>query len=171
MEAEQKVVPMNSRKSNPQRAYNLSDIPDRRLTQDTCRTYGVGVSREGSMVAGHRYKYFDKEGNHLASKFREVKTKDFWSEGDLSSCGLFGQNVFGQNLFWPNNFLAKNIFWPKKFLAKKLFGQKHFWPTNFLAKKVFGQKSFWPKNLLAKNFFGQTIFWPKNCLAKFFFGN
>ncbi len=99
MEAEQKVIPMNSRKSNPQRAYNLSDIPDRRLTQDTCRTYGVGVSREGSMVAGHRYKYFDKEGNHLASKFREVKTKDFWSEGDLSSCGLFGQNVFNSGKY------------------------------------------------------------------------
>ena len=48
------------------------------------------------MVTDHMYKYYDKDGAHVASKFRRTSNKQFWSEGELSNAGLFGQNVFNQ---------------------------------------------------------------------------
>ena len=99
MQIEQKVIPMNSRKNNPSRVYSLSPITDRRISQDTCRTYGVDVSKDGTTIVGHKYKYYDKEGNHKSSKFRDVPKKDFWSEGDLAGCGLFGQNAFSNGKY------------------------------------------------------------------------
>jgi len=88
-----KVIPMQNQDKS---AFVFSDIPDRKLSMDTCKKYGVTVAKEGSIIDKHMYKYFDENGNHLASKFRRTSDKAFWSEGDLSSCGLFGQNVFNQ---------------------------------------------------------------------------
>tara|TARA_R110002072_G_scaffold145833_1_gene292538 strand:+ start:151 stop:1779 length:1629 start_codon:yes stop_codon:yes gene_type:complete len=88
-----KVVPMQNQNKS---AFVFADIPDRKLSMDTCKKYGVTVTKEGTTVDKHMYKYFDENANHVASKFRRTSDKTFWSEGDLSSCGLFGQNVFNQ---------------------------------------------------------------------------
>ena len=77
-------------------SFNFSAIPDRKISLDTCKKYGVSVSKSGTMIDKHMYKYHDKDGNHIASKFRRTSDKQFWSEGDLGKCGLFGQNIFGQ---------------------------------------------------------------------------
>ena len=77
-------------------SFIFSAIPDRKLSLDTCKKYGVSVTKNGTMIDKHMYKYHDKDGNHLASKFRRTSDKQFWSEGDLGKCGLFGQNIFGQ---------------------------------------------------------------------------
>ena len=92
MQAEQ-VVPIN-RKSNSN--YILSQIEDRKITQETCKKYNVMVAKSGSMIIEHQYKYYDKDGGHIASKYRRTSDKEFWSEGQLSQAGLFGQNVFNQ---------------------------------------------------------------------------
>ena len=77
-------------------SFIFSAIPDRKLSLDTCKKYGVSVTKNGTMIDKHMYKYHDKDGNHLASKFRRTSDKQFWSAGDLGKCGLFGQNIFGQ---------------------------------------------------------------------------
>ena len=84
------------RMQNENTSFSFSDIPDRKLSMDTCKKYGVTVSKSGTVIDKHMYKYFDDNANHVASKFRRTSDKAFWSEGDLSLCGLFGQNVFNQ---------------------------------------------------------------------------
>jgi twinkle protein len=91
-----KVVPMSEKSSGVQSNGVVADIPDRKISRDTAKKYGVEVKRTGSMITHHIYKYFDKDGNHVANKVRETQNKRFWSEGNLSSSVLFGQNLFNQ---------------------------------------------------------------------------
>ena len=93
-QTETKVVPMNS---HIKHTFKTANIPDRKITADTCKKYGVTVALDGLVVTQHKYNYYDKDGNHVASKYRNTKMKDFWSEGPLDECGLFGQNVFNQS--------------------------------------------------------------------------
>jgi len=90
--APKKIVNMNQQAKN----FIVSDIPDRKITLDTCKRYGVSVVKDGNMVTEHMYKYYDKDSNHIGTKFRRTSDKQFWSEGNLSDAGLFGQNIFGQ---------------------------------------------------------------------------
>jgi twinkle protein len=76
--------------------YKYADISDRRISLATCKKYDVSVAKSGNMITHHQYKYYDENGKHIGSKFRRTSDKEFWSEGDLSSCGLFGQNLFNQ---------------------------------------------------------------------------
>mgnify|MGYP003112943490 FL=1 len=93
MTSTSQVIPMQS-KTNYNFSY--SEIADRKISLDTCKKYDVSVSKTGSIVDAHLYKYFDKNGQHQASKFRRTKDKTFWSEGPMSECGLFGQTIFNQ---------------------------------------------------------------------------
>ena len=95
MESEpvKKVVPMNTQNKAQ---YKYSDISDRRISLETCKKYDVTVVKDGNMITHHRYNYYDESGKHVGSKFRRTNDKEFWSEGDLSGCGLFGQNLFNQ---------------------------------------------------------------------------
>ena len=93
MENKQNVINM-AKGSN--KKFILSDIADRKIKLETCRRYGVSVAKEGSMITDHMYKYYDKDGSHVASKYRSTREKKFWSEGSLSNAGLFGQNIFNQ---------------------------------------------------------------------------
>ena len=93
METKQNVINM-AKGSN--KKFILSDIADRKIKLETCRRYGVSVAKEGSMITDHMYKYYDKDGSHVASKYRSTREKKFWSEGSLSNAGLFGQNIFNQ---------------------------------------------------------------------------
>ena len=74
----------------------ISEILDRKIKQETCRVYNVSVNKVGTQITDHMYKYNDKDGNHIATKFRRVNDKTFWSEGPLNEAGLFGQSIFGK---------------------------------------------------------------------------
>ena len=69
----------------------LADIPDRSITEDTCRKYEVTI--KGNR---HFYPLFDGSGTHVANKVRRVDTKDFYSEGKVASGTLFGQKGFAE---------------------------------------------------------------------------
>jgi len=67
----------------------IKAIPDRRIEEDTCRRYGT-------MINGtkHFYPYYNKEGEHIANKVRNIANKTFFSEGDIKGAMLFGQKSF-----------------------------------------------------------------------------
>ena len=69
----------------------LTDIPDRSITEATCRKYEVTV--QGNK---HFYPLFDDAGIHIANKVRRVDTKDFYSEGKVAASTLFGQKGFAE---------------------------------------------------------------------------
>lgn len=69
-------------------------IPDRKLTADTCKKFGVKVIVKAGGIAQHIYPYFDKEGKVVAQKVRTVSGKQFHCLGSMKSATLFGQNIF-----------------------------------------------------------------------------
>ena len=93
MKAEPKVVKMEQMTNQ---TFTYSAITDRRISLETCRKYGVGISRSGTVIDHHKYKYYNSSGDHVASKFRRTQDKAFWSEGTLGQCGLFGEHMFNQ---------------------------------------------------------------------------
>ena len=73
----------------------LASIKDRRLSEATCRKFGVTVeySPEGS-ISKHFYPYHDLlTGDLKFVKTRFTKDKKFLSQGDPSGVGLFGQKT------------------------------------------------------------------------------
>jgi len=64
-------------------------ISDRGLSLDTAKKYGVTVQANK-----HIYPYFDKDNCHVANKVRQTNPKNFFTEGDLQSGQLFGQQLF-----------------------------------------------------------------------------
>lgn len=81
-EAKVPVAPIN-----PDR---ISDLPERSISADTCRKYGVWVTPTGD----HVYPYFDTSGKeHRANKYR-TPDKRFRSEGPTKGLGLFGQQLW-----------------------------------------------------------------------------
>lgn len=78
MKAEPKVVKMAQ---TTNKTFTYSSITDRKISLETCRKYGVGISRSGTVIDHHQYKYYNSSGDHVASKFRRTKDKTFWSEG------------------------------------------------------------------------------------------
>ena len=92
-----KVIPMsNPATSELKSVGKVADIPDRKIKQETARKYNTQVMQSGNMITHHIYQYFDKDGNHIANKVREVQGKKFWSEGNLAGSGLFGEHIFGR---------------------------------------------------------------------------
>ena len=74
----------------------IAAIPDRRLSQETCRKYNVMVEYNASgEIAKHIYPYYSTDSDELkATKIRHVKTKDFHATGDMTTnVGLFGQQT------------------------------------------------------------------------------
>ena len=67
----------------------IKAIPDRKIEEDTCRRYGT-------MLNGtkHYYPYYNKEGEHIANKVRNIANKTFFSEGNIKEAMLFGQKSF-----------------------------------------------------------------------------
>lgn len=63
----------------------------RGLTKDTVKAYSVGVSEDGNT---HHYPYYTDKGAVVATKIRNVIKKDFFSQGNISDAGLFGQQLF-----------------------------------------------------------------------------
>ena len=93
-----KVVPMNNPTTSQLKSVGqVADIADRKITKATAQKYNTQIKVNNNIITHHIYQYFDKDGNHIANKIREVQGKKFWSEGNLAGSGLFGQNIFGQS--------------------------------------------------------------------------
>ena len=90
------AAPIHTVHSNSMSKGNFAALDDRRLTLDTCKTYGVTVTHNNGQVFQHIYPYHDEQGNHLGNKVRTVQNKTFRSEGQMQSCTLFGQKAFAQ---------------------------------------------------------------------------
>lgn len=70
------------------------DIPDRGLLKSTCEKYGVRTIQKEGKIIEHKYPYQDAKGNRIATKTRICATKEFYVEGSLKNCALFGQCLF-----------------------------------------------------------------------------
>ena len=100
MTQQTKVVPMSENHSGFE--YNktkgiVEAITDRKISKETAKKYNTQVNKTGNTITQHIYQYFDKDGNYIANKVRDVQNKRFWSEGNLGVAGLFGQNIFNQS--------------------------------------------------------------------------
>jgi twinkle protein len=72
----------------------VNGLPDRYLTADTCRFYGVKVTVRSGGIAQHIYPYYDADGHAVAQKIRTVEGKQFTWRGSAHNSTLFGQNLF-----------------------------------------------------------------------------
>ena len=72
----------------------ISDLGDRKIAADTAKLYGVSVIKNNSTITHHLYSYKGSDGELIGRKIRGVEGKKFWSEGNLSDAGLFGQHLF-----------------------------------------------------------------------------
>lgn len=68
----------------------VGPIADRRISEETCKKYGVGFTENGDQA----YPYYDKNGQLKAYKFRKSEVKGFLSKGDINESVLFGQQLF-----------------------------------------------------------------------------
>ena len=79
----------------------VADIPDRRISQATCKKFGVTVEYdEQGEISKHHYPYYSLAmgagGNEIVGKkIRTVGTKAFFATGEMASgsVGFFGQNT------------------------------------------------------------------------------
>lgn len=74
--------------------FPTNGLPDRGLTADTCKKFGVKVVVKSGGIAQHIYPYCDKVGNVVAQKVRTVEGKQFHCLGNMQKATLFGQNLF-----------------------------------------------------------------------------
>ena len=82
------IVPFDN---NLELSQGYSDsIKDRNIRKDVCFRYGVTLNNKGE----HIYPYYDKSNSHVANKIR-TNNKQFFTEGNIADCGLFGQQIFG----------------------------------------------------------------------------
>lgn len=70
------------------------DISDRALLKSTCEKYGVRTIQKDGVIIEHKYPYHDAKGNRIATKTRVVASKEFYVEGAMKNCALFGQVLF-----------------------------------------------------------------------------
>ena len=79
----------------------VAAITDRRISQETCRHFGVTVeySTKGDVIK-HYYPYYKLNTNEVsAAKVREVTNKNFYSSGDTNGVGFFGQTKCTTNKY------------------------------------------------------------------------
>jgi len=79
----------------------VAAIPQRRISQETCAHFGVTVeySTTGEIIK-HYYPYYKIDTNEVAAaKVREVKTKNFYTTGNSTGVGFFGQNQCTTNRY------------------------------------------------------------------------
>tara|TARA_R110000796_G_scaffold4149_4_gene15722 strand:+ start:266 stop:1105 length:840 start_codon:yes stop_codon:yes gene_type:complete len=93
-EANLKVVSTTETRSMTNRDWSYNALTDRKIKRETANKYGVRSEMYGDDVKFHEYPYYSAAGTKIASKIRDVSTKDMWAEGDMKSATLFGQNLF-----------------------------------------------------------------------------
>ena len=92
MKSEATIVSMSSKPTIGNGTYGA--ITDRKISGSTTKFYGVMLKLSGTTITHHIYRYVNSEGEHIGSKIRETATKKFWSEGNITKAGLFGQHLF-----------------------------------------------------------------------------
>ena len=75
-------------------AGKFRDIPDRGIKEEVCHKYGVRTIQKNGVIDKHLYPYFNQKGDKVAVKVRVVPTKEFFVEGRMKDCQLFGQQLF-----------------------------------------------------------------------------
>lgn len=80
--------------TKPETSGVYADITDRRISEATCRKFGVTVEYgNDGQIAKHHYPYHDEDGELKATKTRIVGKKDFYAKGNMRESTLFGQNT------------------------------------------------------------------------------
>ena len=90
------VVELATVSKRPLEMFGVSaDIPDRRISKQTCDKFGVTVEfGTNGEVVKHYYPYYATDSDSLlGSKVRRVQNKNFVVTGSLQGAGLFGQNT------------------------------------------------------------------------------
>ena len=79
----------------------MLQLPNRRISQDTCSRFGVTVEYSGTgEIIKHYYPYYCTDTNDIcAAKVREVKTKSFYTTGNNAGAGFFGQQQCTSNKY------------------------------------------------------------------------
>jgi twinkle protein len=72
----------------------ITGIPDRKISADTCKAYNVTTLTNNGTIFKHIYPYYDDSNTQIATKIRTVQNKGFLSEGNMSGAVLFGRNKF-----------------------------------------------------------------------------
>ena len=93
MEATANVVSYN----RPAEMYGQSmAMPERRISLDTVKKYGVTVETvpNGHEAFKHHYPYYDKGGKFIGTKARRVSDQSFSTSGNMKDNVLFGQQLF-----------------------------------------------------------------------------
>ena len=79
---------------------DFTEIVDRKLSENTCKKYGVSVKTDSmGSITNHYYPYHDKQGSKIATKTRYTKSKEFSVQGNTHQAGLFGEHLFSKNKF------------------------------------------------------------------------
>ena len=84
-------------KKKPMNSYDnavISDLGDRKITAETAKLFGASVVKDNANITHHLYDYRGSDGEVIGRKIRSTADKKFWSEGNLSGAGLFGQHLF-----------------------------------------------------------------------------
>ena len=93
VEATAKVVSYN----RPAEMYGQPmAMPERRISLDTVKKYGVTVETvpNGHEAFKHHYPYYDNGGKFIGTKARRVSDKSFSTSGNMKDNTLFGQQLF-----------------------------------------------------------------------------
>jgi twinkle protein len=71
-------------------------MPERRISLDTVKKYGVTVETvpNGHEAFKHHYPYYDNGGKFIGTKARRVSDKSFSTSGNMKDNTLFGQQLF-----------------------------------------------------------------------------
>ena len=72
----------------------ITGIPDRQISADTCKAYNVTTLSNNGTIFKHIYPYYDDSNTQIATKIRTVQNKGFLSEGNMAAAALFGRNKF-----------------------------------------------------------------------------
>lgn len=71
----------------------MPGVPHRSLSSSTVNKYKVSVSQKPDSPIEAVFPRFNTDGEHVANQVRQ-KDKDFYSQGPISDCVLFGQPCF-----------------------------------------------------------------------------
>ena len=88
----------NSYMLNQIKNYPSAAMPERGITEDIAKKYGVKVEANESTGLPEKYFFpYYKDGKIVGYKVRHVNEKKFYSVGNISGAELFGSQVVGEN--------------------------------------------------------------------------
>lgn len=98
-------VASNRMVSRPRRGLELKlegtyvEIKDRNIKLETVKKYGVKVKFDSEGTIDRHYYPYYSDNEITAYKTRIVKDKDFFTKGNVTGSGLFGQHLFNKGKY------------------------------------------------------------------------